>query len=834
MTAFVLAITLLFTAQGLLRSANAAANVIPNLSVETPSATPGIPEGFARVKSGNNQTTFTYPNNGYTGTHSLRIQMSNRVSGEAKWYFTDIPVTPGQLYEFTDYYRANVQTSLQVRFRYSNGSTTTTTLSSIPASTTWKQASVNLTVPQQAVSLTVMHTLARNGYLQTDEFSLVNTGDIQAPTITLTAPSASSTVSGTIPVTATASDNTAVTGVQFFVDSNPVGAEDTSSPYEVTWDTTTTTNASHTITAQARDAAGNIGQASAVVVTVSNTTPTPTPTATPTPTPTPTSTPTPTPTPTPPASGNLVPNPSLEVDGGNGNPESWNRGGFGTNAATFAYPVAGTHGAKAAKITVTDYTDGDAKWYFTKIPVQPNTEYTFSHSYKSNVDTQLVAEYTSGDGNLSYHELVSNLTSSSDQWTTASKIFTTPANVASMTVFHLLRSAGELTVDNFSLVQVQNSPSDLFAQGMVSLTFDDGWTSQYDIAMPILDSANLKGTFYITSDFVKNNTATNIVLNPSLEAGDALTGPTNWSQGNWGSNTASFTYPAAGHTGTKAAEVAMTAYTDGDAKWFPSDVLVAQNTAYRFTDYYKSTAPSKITMRYTMADNSVVYADMGSTLPASATWQKAEFIFTTPANVVSMTAFHLLSALGQLTVDDMSIAPNSDYMTPAQMLYLQAAGHELGAHTKTHPSLISLSEDQANTEIAGSKADLITLGGTSINNFAYPYGDYNAAVQQMVQNAGFTTGRSVDVGYNLKSAGKYALKVQNVEAGTTAATMKSWVDQAALDKTWLILVFHQTEVSSPPPFGTTSAALTELVNYLTVKPGIQVKTVGQVVPLLNP
>ena len=42
-----------------------------------------------------------------------------------------------------------------------------------------------------------------------------------------------------------------------------------------------------------------------------------------------------------------------------------------------------------------------------------------------------------------------------------------------------------------------------FTEGMVSLTFDDSWLSQYTNALPILQTAGLKGTFYLTTQPVK-------------------------------------------------------------------------------------------------------------------------------------------------------------------------------------------------------------------------------------------------------------------------------------------------------------------------------------------
>ena len=52
---------------------------------------------------------------------------------------------------------------------------------------------------------------------------------------------------------ANASDDVGVVGVQFLLDGNPLGNEDTTSPYSMYWDTTTAANGTHTLTARARD-----------------------------------------------------------------------------------------------------------------------------------------------------------------------------------------------------------------------------------------------------------------------------------------------------------------------------------------------------------------------------------------------------------------------------------------------------------------------------------------------------------------------------------------------------------------------------------------------------
>ena len=91
--------------------------------------------------------------------------------------------------------------------------------------------------------------------------------DTTFPTVSLTAPPAGP-VSGTVNVAATASDNVGVSGVQFRLDGAAIGTEDTSAPYSVSWDTTTATAGTHTLTAVARDAAGNLTTSAPVSVTV--------------------------------------------------------------------------------------------------------------------------------------------------------------------------------------------------------------------------------------------------------------------------------------------------------------------------------------------------------------------------------------------------------------------------------------------------------------------------------------------------------------------------------------------------------------------------------------
>jgi Tfp pilus assembly protein PilX len=140
------------------------------------------------------------------------------------------------------------------------------------SSTSWSGSMTN-TPPTGAQYLFGIHVIDGAGNVGTEGSlgTVLITSDATPPTVSITAPTAGAVVSGTATsVTATASDNVGVVGVQFKLDGANLGAEVTSSPYSVTWNTTTASGGSHTLTAVARDAAGNSTTSTAVSVTVAN------------------------------------------------------------------------------------------------------------------------------------------------------------------------------------------------------------------------------------------------------------------------------------------------------------------------------------------------------------------------------------------------------------------------------------------------------------------------------------------------------------------------------------------------------------------------------------
>jgi YVTN family beta-propeller protein len=91
-----------------------------------------------------------------------------------------------------------------------------------------------------------------------------------APTVSITSPANGSVVSQTVTIQANASAGLALAGVQVELDGANLGAQVTSAPYAMSWNTTQTANGSHSITAVAQDSAGNTATSSGVTVTVAN------------------------------------------------------------------------------------------------------------------------------------------------------------------------------------------------------------------------------------------------------------------------------------------------------------------------------------------------------------------------------------------------------------------------------------------------------------------------------------------------------------------------------------------------------------------------------------
>jgi peptidoglycan/xylan/chitin deacetylase (PgdA/CDA1 family) len=302
------------------------------------------------------------------------------------------------------------------------------------------------------------------------------------------------------------------------------------------------------------------------------------------------------------AADNLIANPSVETISNNV-PEKWQANRWGTNTATLTVANEGRTGTKSLSINMTAHTDGDAKWMADPVVVSPSTSYTYTGYYKATIDTEIDFQYTDKNGVVSY--VYAQQVPASGTWAPVSVTFTTPANVAKVTVMHIVTQVGSLQTDDFAL----------------------GAT----VVAPPTDEDNL-------------------IANPSFETVNGVT-PAGWNKNTWGQNTAQFTYNPTGRTGGHSVTTALTQYTSGDAKWYGEPVKVLAGKTYLYRDYYKSSAPTRVVVAFVDASGTYTYVEQASAA-ASSDWKQYSTTFVVPATAVKATIFHLIDSVGSLTIDD--------------------------------------------------------------------------------------------------------------------------------------------------------------------------------------
>ena len=83
------------------------------------------------------------------------------------------------------------------------------------------------------------------------------------------------------------------------------------------------------------------------------------------------------------------------------------------------------------------------------------------------------------------------------------------------------------------------------------------------------------------------------------------------------------------------------------------------------------------------------------------------------------------------------VIAGASQLSDGQIKALSDRGHEVEAHTMTHPYLTHLSDDQVAWQVEASKAHLEAITGRPVQFMAYPYGDYDGRVASIVATAGY-------------------------------------------------------------------------------------------------
>jgi peptidoglycan/xylan/chitin deacetylase (PgdA/CDA1 family) len=144
-----------------------------------------------------------------------------------------------------------------------------------------------------------------------------------------------------------------------------------------------------------------------------------------------------------------------------------------------------------------------------------------------------------------------------------------------------------------------------------------------------------------------------------------------------------------------------------------------------------------------------------------------------------------------------------------KILALTAQGHEIGAHTVSHPNLASTFLWKGR-EIRLSKEDLASIG-IQATSFAYPYGRHNKLVRWLVKRSGFDNARAADDRFSRRD--RWRIASMSITNTTTIDDVRAWIHAAQEKKYFLVLVFHEIE-ENPSMWGCTPSLLNEICRLL--------------------
>jgi peptidoglycan/xylan/chitin deacetylase (PgdA/CDA1 family) len=138
-------------------------------------------------------------------------------------------------------------------------------------------------------------------------------------------------------------------------------------------------------------------------------------------------------------------------------------------------------------------------------------------------------------------------------------------------------------------------------------------------------------------------------------------------------------------------------------------------------------------------------------------WQHA--IEPLAAHGFSAIQFLVANFIGRLNQWEMREGElREPLMDVAQVRDWLRAGHRIGSHSLSHPYLTRLSIRDAREEIITSKKKLEDTFGVAVEDFCYPYGNWNEIVRDLVVEAGYRTACSADFGVNTPAVSPFSLR----------------------------------------------------------------------------
>jgi peptidoglycan/xylan/chitin deacetylase (PgdA/CDA1 family) len=179
---------------------------------------------------------------------------------------------------------------------------------------------------------------------------------------------------------------------------------------------------------------------------------------------------------------------------------------------------------------------------------------------------------------------------------------------------------------------------------------------------------------------------------------------------------------------------------------------------------------------------------------------------------------------------------NIDHMTYAELKTLQDHGFEIGSQGMGYPDFVQLSDEQIRQECAGSKGAL-QANGLVVNNFAYPWGSYDARTDSIVSQH-YRTARNVYCSGDVIQLPFYEFDLPanegDAEYPDMLSSLESIVDEVYSTNEWAVIFFHQVLPNMPNSVEVIDKQIfTSFLDYIKSK-GVPTLTVNQALNLEPP
>jgi len=138
-------------------------------------------------------------------------------------------------------------------------------------------------------------------------------------------------------------------------------------------------------------------------------------------------------------------------------------------------------------------------WVADMIPLLPAVTYSYSAAYRSTTPVVVTAELVDAAGHHSYKAITQ--LAAANEWQPFTSYF---HNDNSKAFRFILSPASEGSIDTRSYGVHAIAGAEL-TRGIVSVTFDDGWQSIADKALPLLEKNNIRTTQYIITEALEKH-----------------------------------------------------------------------------------------------------------------------------------------------------------------------------------------------------------------------------------------------------------------------------------------------------------------------------------------